>query len=127
MVCLDMNGTLCYRCDDPLEGAREDLFIRHRYYYARPGIRDFVRRLVSSRFFSVYVYTSMMAHNAEAGLNAILPSYKTQLAGVLDRDMTMPDPGSANDWDTVRDMEKARLPCPRAPPSPACCCFPAAH
>lgn len=105
LVLLDMNGSLCYRTEEAVRGAREDLYVRRKYYYARRGIDKFVRALGTSGKFEICVYTSMMGHNAEAGLNAVLRE-REHISHVLDRKMNKPDPDGVNDWDTVRDMDK---------------------
>lgn len=64
---------------------REDLYIRHKYYYKRHGVDDFVRRLSSSGRFEIAVYSSMMSHNLEAGVNAILHRERHSLVAMLDR------------------------------------------
>lgn len=116
----------------------------------------------NSGMFDVVVYTSMMGHNVEAGLNAVLPAYRSLLksgcpildrwgqvpqgpgaqasrhgharrciacvgascasshvvithqcclpifyVGACGRSMNKPDPEGENEWDTVRDMDKA--------------------
>lgn len=52
------------------------------------------------------MYSSMMRHNIEAGLNAILPGYNGLLRTVMDRGMNKPDPNAEKEWDTIRDMSK---------------------
>jgi hypothetical protein len=109
LLLLDMNGTICYRSEMAIrrakhQRAKHDLYVRRKYYYARRGIRDFVTTLARSGSFTVCVYTSMMAHNAHAGVEAILPC--AGIDQVFDRGMNEPDPFAANDWDTVRDMDK---------------------
>lgn len=106
LLLLDMNGTVCYRSEEPVPGVRPDLYVRRKFFYRRGGVGAFVSRLVGSGSFDVCVYTSMMAHNVVAGLDAILPNYRRLLLRVLDRKMTKPDPEGENEWDTVRDMEK---------------------
>lgn len=55
------------------------------------------------------MYSSMMRHNIEAGLNAVLPGYHGLLRTVMDRDMNKPDPNAEKEWDTSRDMTKVGL------------------
>ncbi|KAJ1621053.1 hypothetical protein T492DRAFT_1073254 [Pavlovales sp. CCMP2436] len=105
LILLDMNGTICFRSEEPVAGVTADLFVRRKHYYARRGIREFVSALDKSGKFTVCIYTSMMAHNVQAGLNAILPRV-SGVKHVLDRSMNKVDPDAVNDWDTVRDMEK---------------------
>jgi len=106
LLLLDMNGTLCYRTEDRIKTVREDLYVRKRYYYARVGIENFVNKLAETDRFVICVYTSMMAHNVQAGINAIMPRACKHLEKVLDRDMNKPDPNKINEWDTIRDMDK---------------------
>ncbi|KAF5835981.1 hypothetical protein DUNSADRAFT_6597 [Dunaliella salina] len=114
LLLLDMNGTICYRSEERVAGnVREDLYIRHKYYYKRRGIEEFVKQLASTGHFKVAVYSSMMSHNIQAGLNAIMnPQTRQQLLAILDRGMNKPDPTGKDPWDTVRDMRKVwrRLP-----------------
>jgi hypothetical protein len=79
--------------------------VRRKYYYARSRIREFVTALARSGSFTVCVYTSMMALNVNAGLDAILPR-ASSIERVFDRNMNKPDPHAANEWDTIRDMGK---------------------
>lgn len=111
LVLLDMKGTICYRTDESVGRARHDLFIRRKFYYKRLGVNEFVLQLHATGMFDICVYSSMMAHNIEAGLNAIMP-HRRLLRAVLDREMNKPDPAGINEWDTVRDMKKVwnRLP-----------------
>ncbi len=52
----------------------------------RRAARMHAQRLVDSGQFEVGVYSSIMAHNLEAGLNAIMtPRQRSQLVAVLDR------------------------------------------
>lgn len=73
----------CYRSEEPVDGARPDLYIRHKHYYKRRGVERFVREL--SKHFDVAVYSSMMLHNLEAGINAVLSGEKGRLVAILDR------------------------------------------
>jgi len=101
-----MNGTLCFRAETPVAGAQPDLFVRHKYYYGRHGVQKFLGELHSCDAFVLCVYTSMMAHNVHAGLDAIVPGYNRLFSKVLDRSMNKPDPDAKEPWDTVRDMDK---------------------
>ena len=98
----------CFRSEEPVSSIKEDLYIRKKHYYKRHGVSEFVRGLNETGRFDVCVYTSMMAHNVEAGLNAIMPGYKQLLVAVLDRSVNKADPEGTNEWDTVRDMNKVR-------------------
>ena len=70
LILLDMNGTLCYRSEVVVAGVTRDLFLRRKYYYGRHGIVPFLDALKSSDKFVICAYTSMMAHNVRAGLDA---------------------------------------------------------
>ena len=59
----------------------------------------------------VRVYSSMMRHNIEAGLNAILPEHTDLQRTLLDQTMNKPDPDAENEWDTIRDMDKVSAAC----------------
>lgn len=107
LILLDMNGTICYRLEEPVPGVPADLYVRHKHYYARGGAHAFVKALAGSGAYDVCVYSSMMEHNVRAGLDAIFPhEVGRAIAHVLDRRMTKPDPRGENEWDTVRDMSK---------------------
>eukprot|EP00884_Botryococcus_braunii_P009305 jgi/Botrbrau1/18376/Bobra.0747s0002.1 len=100
-------GTICYRSEEPVRGNRKaDLYVRRKYFYKRLGIDALVKTLQSTGRFEICVYTSMMRHNVEAGLNAILPGLRPSLARVFDRKYNKPDPNAVYEWDTIRDMEK---------------------
>lgn len=104
---LDMNGTICYRNEEPVPGVRHAVHIRHKFFYRRFGVENFCQKLQKSGKYDVCIYSSMMEHNIEAGLNAILPpDVRRNLRAILDREMNKPDPNGLNEWDTVRDMKK---------------------
>lgn len=101
-----MNGTLCYRNEEPVQGVRANLFVRMKYYYQRHGVQNFIRKLSESGHFCVCIYTSMMVHNAKAGLNAILGAEIDLIEHVFDHDCNSKDEHGENDWDTIRDLKK---------------------
>ena len=68
-----------------IPGLREDLYLRRKYYYKRPGVEAFVAALAASGAFELAVYSSMMQHNLREGLDTILPEHKRLLQHVLDR------------------------------------------
>jgi hypothetical protein len=38
----------CFRTEVRVSGVREDLYVRHKYFYRRSGIEKFVKTLVDS-------------------------------------------------------------------------------
>ncbi len=84
MKCLHDLFVQCYRHEEPVRGAQHDLFVRRKFYYKRQGVERFVKELLDSGTFRVCVYSSMMGHNIEAGLNALIPHLARRLT-VLDR------------------------------------------
>ena len=62
--------------------------------------------LTPSLHAQVVVYSSMMRHNIEAGLNAVLPGHRGLLRTLMDREMNKPEPNAVKGWDTIRDMKK---------------------
>ena len=87
LILLDLNGTICYRTEEPVPGVSPDLFVRRKHYYGRPGIDEFVRGLYETKDFKICVYSSTMMHNLEAGVDAIFPqvAVRRMISGLLDR------------------------------------------
>lgn len=106
LLLLDMNGSMCYRTETPLRNVKHSLYLRSRYFYARGGLKDFLRALDSTKNFHICVYTSMMEHNASGGLAALLGDKVSLIKKVFHRDYNKPDPKGENHWDTIRDMKK---------------------
>lgn len=98
LLLLDMNGTICYRHEEPVSGVRESLYLRRRYFYKRWGIREFIQGLHQTGRFTICVYTSMMKHNAVPGLESILSPgiANVVIKDVLDRSMNKLDPEGEN-------------------------------
>lgn len=78
-----LSSSQCFRSEFPVDGARPDLYVRRKHYYKRQGVESFVQRL--SAKFDIAVYSSMMAHNLEAGVDAIMPRERKLLTAILDR------------------------------------------
>jgi hypothetical protein len=74
----------CYRHEEPIRGVKEDLYLRRKYFYKRPGCDTFVQQLAAHGAFEVAVYSSMMRHNLLDGLDAILPGCQ-RMYRALDR------------------------------------------
>jgi len=108
LLLLDLNGTMIYRTEYPLRNAKPSLFVRSKYTYVRIGSPKFVQKM--SQYFTVGVYSSVMSHNIEASLNAILPNWKRFISVVYDRNYNKKDPDPVKEWDTVRDMTKIWKP-----------------
>lgn len=106
LLLIDLNGTLCYRTDTRIENARESSYFNRRFFYARPGINEFISALHDTGMFELAVYSSAMKHNIVAGLDAMLTTpNRTHITHVLDRMMSKPDP-AGGEFDTIRDMDK---------------------
>lgn len=46
-----LDWKVCYRTEEPVAGVRRaDLYIRHKYFYTRIGVKDFVHKLKGAGF-----------------------------------------------------------------------------
>jgi len=92
-VLLDLNGTLIYRIHSIVQDLRGmcegEVVIKGRVHYKRlcssPLFRELNKRL------NVYIYTSMMKHNAETCLQTLYPGYTEHIKGILAREYNKPD------------------------------------
>ena len=68
LVLLDMNGTLCFRSDEPVaaahgsQKANVDLYVRHKFFYGRKGIVDFVDKLYECGTFHLVSIRPVCSH-----------------------------------------------------------------
>lgn len=104
---LDINGTMCERNKKRLDGDLKYTF-KHKYHYIykRPGLEDFLDFLSDNQAFDVYIYTSIMRHNADPLLQKLLPGYDHITSRLFDRTMNKHDPDGLHHFDTVRDLPK---------------------
>lgn len=104
LLLVDLNGTIIYRSETPVVNARPTLYIRGKYYYARPDAIEFLSSL--SKSFRIAIYSSVMKHNITAFLSAMDKNWKDYISDVYDRSYNKPSPSPKREWDTVRDMSK---------------------
>jgi len=122
LVLLDMNGTLCYRSDNPIPGGANtapcDLYVRNKFFYGRKGIVNFVDTLYKSGAFCLVPFSSMIQDSSQAGVWARIPpgmramfppTSITHFHCFLQGDTCKPDPEMDKpdpEWDTICDMDK---------------------
>lgn len=104
LLLVDLNGTLGHRCEDRLRGAKEDLFVRRKYYYLRPDIIPFLKEM--SLHYDVAIYTSIQIQNVRAVMDAMDRNYRCYITKLYDQSFCKKDPQGINEWDTIRDMNK---------------------
>lgn len=104
LLLIDLNGTVIFRTEEQIPGAKYTAAFRGKFYYARPDIISFLREM--SKHYVVGIYSSVMRHNITTFLMAMDPNWKSYITYIYDRDFTKPDPNGENKWDTIRDMDK---------------------
>eukprot|EP00727_Mastigamoeba_balamuthi_P003106 m51a1_g12793 hypothetical protein (108) ;mRNA; r:245-629 len=99
LLLVDLNGVLGYRSELSVAGAPQPLlYLRHKYFYPRTGVVEFLRSL--SRDWEVAIYTSVTERNVTPILNALDSAWSSYVAHVFDQAYTKPDPNAVNPWDT---------------------------
>ena len=104
MLLCDLNGTLGYRCENPVPGVSPLLYIRHKNFYPRHGVVEFLKKWSANPQFKVCIYSSVMLHNIEPILKALLPTDLKSKIQVFDQQYCKPDPDAIEPWDTIRDF-----------------------
>ncbi|KAL0225797.1 hypothetical protein P9112_013121 [Eukaryota sp. TZLM1-RC] len=102
LLLLDLNGTIVYRTEVPVNGVRAALYVRRKYSYPRVGVQQILEKL--SPYYEIAVYSSVMYHNITPVLNAC--SINHLVDKVFDREYNIPDPQGENKWDTKRCLNK---------------------
>lgn len=119
LILLDINGALCHRmAKKQLINRTRDCKYKAYNVYKRPGLDDLLQFFDTHRdTYDVYLYTSIMAHNAAAMVLKLMPDHAEYYTErIFGRDMNklipvyMPDEEKKKKHerrvDTVRDLAK---------------------
>lgn len=88
LLLLDINGALCHRITRRLMNKEHDCKYKSYYVYKRPGMDQFIDFCDSQiDVFDVYLYTSIMRHNAQGMVNRLMPNAPHYLEKIFDREM----------------------------------------
>jgi hypothetical protein len=106
MLLVDINGTIGIRVEEPIQGIRSLLYIRHKYFYPRFGVVPFLRKWGRDPRFEVCIFSSVHKHNILPILDALDTNWKSYIKKVYDNKYNKEDPNKRNPWDTIRDFTK---------------------
>lgn len=107
LLLIDINGTMCQRLNTRVNGDTAHDFRYKKYFvYRRPFIDELFDFLQDNSNFDVYVYTSMMDHNAKGMVQRLLPSRLHYLEKILDQSLNKPDVDAEYPNEFMRDLYK---------------------
>ena len=107
LVLIDMNGTLLLREKKCLPGRAPDFIHAKKYYYMRPGAKDFVKEIIAMPGIRFAFYTSMLETNAKPAISNLAGrGWEKDGVQLYARDYQKHDPNGKNKWDTMRDLDK---------------------
>jgi len=103
LLLIDLNGVLLHRSEDRIDVVKEDLYIRNRYYYFRPGTSELLK--VLSKHYCIALYSSVARYNMVVVQN-VLETGGFKFDHILDRSYNKKDEEGVEVFDTIRDFHK---------------------
>lgn len=105
LLCIDLDGTICQRTRTPLPGIPVPVTsFKSKRIYKRPGIEDFLSKLLATGKFEIYIYTSLSLRNAQKLLQECLGDTRLKLK-IISRAVTGHDISDVA-WGTFSIMRR---------------------